>query len=64
MICAALEKVSLISSMVAIGLNFRYMCVGWVNDSKEYIDTRKAIDNVGLWFLRSGTFLLIVYLHS
>lgn len=49
MICAALEKVSLISSMVAIGLNFRYhVCVGWVNDSKEYIDTRKAIDDVGL----------------
>lgn len=49
MICAALEKLSLISSMVMISLNFRdHVCVGWLNDSKEYIDARKAMDDVGI----------------
>ena len=65
MICAALEKLSLISSMVMIALIFiDHVCVGWLNDSKEYIDARKAIDDVGIWFWRSGTFLLVVYLHA
>ncbi|KAF2595345.1 hypothetical protein F2Q70_00044668 [Brassica cretica] len=43
---------SMIGSVVSeldLGLIFRdRVCVGWLNDSKEYIDARKAIDDVGI----------------